>query len=169
MEKKDESVQKNEDISELRRYIGLQDKENIKRLSKIFDFNKSYKELGCKYTSVEGYSENYDFIEFYLYKVKNGENQEKPVYEERETYVPYISKIYDEEFQTIFKEKYGEDIPWTPLQYAAAIGKVDSFLFLLENKSDLSIQDKTGRNALQIAKTLYNHQVVEAIEEFLDQ
>eukprot|EP01080_Neovahlkampfia_damariscottae_P009066 gene9066-1161_t len=49
---------------------------------------------------------------------------------------------------------YGGSIPWTPLQYAAAIEKQDVIDFLIENGADCSIVDKTNRNAQEIADFL---------------
>eukprot|EP01080_Neovahlkampfia_damariscottae_P001101 gene1101-10615_t len=51
-------------------------------------------------------------------------------------------------------QSYGDSIPWTPLQYAAAIERQDVIDFLVENRADISIVDKTGRTAQEIADFL---------------
>eukprot|EP01080_Neovahlkampfia_damariscottae_P012704 gene12704-6902_t len=51
-------------------------------------------------------------------------------------------------------QSYGDSIPWTPLQYAAAIGKQSVIDFLIENGADISIKDKTGRTAQEIGDNL---------------
>eukprot|EP01080_Neovahlkampfia_damariscottae_P002581 gene2581-3543_t len=52
------------------------------------------------------------------------------------------------------KRAYGESIPWTALQYAAASGYQDVIDFLVENGADTTIQDKCNRTAQQIADLL---------------
>jgi ankyrin repeat protein len=47
---------------------------------------------------------------------------------------------------------YGDNIKWTPLQFAAAIGKQKSFDFLIELGADPSIKDDTGKTAVEIAE-----------------
>jgi hypothetical protein len=54
----------------------------------------------------------------------------------------FISKI---------NKSYGEDILWTPLQYASAMGKQKMVDFLLDNGADPSIKDVTGRTAQKIS------------------
>eukprot|EP01080_Neovahlkampfia_damariscottae_P011444 gene11444-4609_t len=51
-------------------------------------------------------------------------------------------------------KSYGDCIPWTPLQYAAAVGNQNIIDFLIENGADFSIVDETNRNAQEIADFL---------------
>eukprot|EP01080_Neovahlkampfia_damariscottae_P004080 gene4080-7369_t len=51
-------------------------------------------------------------------------------------------------------KKYGDFIPWTPLQYAVAVGKQNIIGFLIENGADFSIVDKTNRNDQEITDFL---------------
>jgi chromosome segregation ATPase len=50
-------------------------------------------------------------------------------------------------------KSYGDNIPWTPLMLAAALGRKEIIDFLLTYKGiDISIKDSTGRTALEISR-----------------
>jgi ankyrin repeat protein len=48
----------------------------------------------------------------------------------------------------------GENVHWTLLHYASALGRVEIVKFLLENNADPTITDSTGKNAKKIAQVL---------------
>jgi ankyrin repeat protein len=48
----------------------------------------------------------------------------------------------------------GENVHWTLLHYASALGRAEIVKFLLENHADPTIKDSTGRNAKNIAGIL---------------
>eukprot|EP01080_Neovahlkampfia_damariscottae_P011111 gene11111-3930_t len=51
-------------------------------------------------------------------------------------------------------KSYGDNIPWTILQYAAVSGNQEVVDFLVEQGADSDIKDKCGRTAQQIADFL---------------
>lgn len=61
--------------------------------------------------------------------------------------------------------EYGEFIPWTPLQFASILGR-DAVIHKLLAKSDLSIKDKAGQSAKDIAKRRCHVSTVEILENF---
>jgi hypothetical protein len=62
---------------------------------------------------------------------------------------------------------YGDYIPWTPLQYACDLGLDVTARFLLKNGADYSIQDKTGRNALEITRYLNHPTIILILEKWI--
>jgi tRNA A-37 threonylcarbamoyl transferase component Bud32 len=54
----------------------------------------------------------------------------------------------------------------TPLQYVCACGKENMVRYLLENGADPTIKDKTGRDALDIARHLKRDGVVKILQEY---
>jgi len=59
--------------------------------------------------------------------------------------------IQDGFIKNWMKKKYGKNIPWTPLQLCAFLGKDDFVKYLLESGSDKNIKDKVGHTAEDIA------------------
>ena len=57
----------------------------------------------------------------------------------------------------------GNDILWTPLQYASALGKTRIVKFLIENGAEKSIIDSTGKNAKKIAEILDNKEILKIL------
>jgi ankyrin repeat protein len=59
-------------------------------------------------------------------------------------------------------------IPWTPLQCVCACQVVETVRFLLDRGADYTVQDETGRNALEIARHLKFDNIVHILEQHID-
>ena len=57
---------------------------------------------------------------------------------------------------------------WTPLHYAAYNGRAKSLQFLIENKADLGLKNKSGQSGLQFAVKYLPSPTIEAIQSQLD-
>ena len=57
---------------------------------------------------------------------------------------------------------------WTPLHYAAYNGRTKSLQFLIENKADLGLKNKSGQSGLQFAVKYLPGPTIEAIGSMLD-
>jgi hypothetical protein len=66
-------------------------------------------------------------------------------------YIKGEEETYDEGLKY---QLYGEFIPWTPLQHACGCGREKMVRYLLERGADPTIKDRTGRDALEIARHL---------------
>jgi len=90
-----------------------------------------------------------------------------------DSYISYYSykssyDSYDSIYVQDKEKKYGDFIPWTPLQYCSALeNRKEMVSLLLENGADPSIKDKTGRTALDIAILLKRTETVKVFETAL--
>jgi hypothetical protein len=116
-------------------YIRERKFEEIQKLVKEeeFDLNQKYPfPLGCIFI----YKENSSDVGYYEFKKTNESNQ-----------------IYLDELEQKF-----EEIQFTPLQYASALGDLEIVEYLKKLGSNVKIKDETGRTAEEILHFLNGNQ-----------
>eukprot|EP01080_Neovahlkampfia_damariscottae_P011349 gene11349-4517_t len=81
----------------------------------------------------------------------------------------YVDIKIESQYFTDILRSNGHYIPWTPLQYATALGNQDVVLFLIRNGADINIKDKSERNAQEIANLLGRVQInIETLKNEVD-
>ena len=124
-------------IKELRLAIFEQNEEKLKNYTKE-ELNSEYNLLGCCYFSY--LDQNFQWTGFYTFYSWFWDDSPKGEY-----YATYEWYLQDKE------KKFGNYIPWTPLQYAIACNKPKSVEILLKMNVDFKIKDKLDRNAIELA------------------
>lgn len=131
--------------------------ENTKCIQQFVKFKKldtPFQELGCySFFGFKGFNYGFQGYKFLDYE---------PIKMRDQIVLPHENfYIYDTE------RKFEEFIPWTPLQYASACGRINLVKELVKNGAIVWIQDKTGKNASEIARTLNHHHISDYLDSVL--
>lgn len=138
-------------VEEFKKGVATEKISTIEPFVKFKKLDTAFKEIGC-FPSIEfkGYNYGFQGYKFLDYEPMRFKDQ---IVLHRETfYINVNERIYD------------DCIPWTPLQYAIACGRINMVKELVKRGATIWIKDKTGRNAMDIARMLNHNQIYDYLE-----